>query len=417
MSNIRAFTMPKWGIEMEEGVITEWHAEVGQEMKEGDMFAVIETDKIANDVELEFSGTLRARLADAGEAYKVGALIAVFADADVPQSDIDDFVANFKAVDASFGSDDSDGDGDGDDAPAQEQAQSVPEASPAIAIPDGIEISPKAAALAVKVGLDVTGLEGSIRRGRITLQDVEQAAKAKGLLSTIAAPAVAARDDTNSHDVVKLSSMRRTIAKRLTESTQTVPHFYLRTEIEMDRLLALRGDLKSANGAAPSINDFIIKACAVALHKVPDANVHFKGDEIHRFANADISVAVAVEGGLITPIVVNAGGKTVQQIAEAMKSLAERARNGDLQPHEYQGGTFSISNLGMYGITSFDAVVNPPMGGILAIGTTARAASEAGGFKSVMQVTMSCDHRAIDGALGGEFLQAFKAAMEAPGAL
>lgn len=413
MSNIRAFTMPKWGIEMEEGVITEWHAEVGQEMNEGDMFAVIETDKIANDVELEFSGTLRWRIEGVGDAYKVGALIAVFADSEVPQNEIDDFVANFKAVDASFGTDD----GESDDAPAQEQEQSAPAAAPDIAIPDGLEISPKAAALALKVGLDVSGIEGSIRRGRITLQDVEQAAKAKGLLSTVTAAAVPSGDDSNSHEVVKLSSMRRTIAKRLTESTQTVPHFYLRTEIEMDRLLALRGDLKTANGAAPSINDYIIKACAVALHKVPDANVHFNGDEIHKFANADISVAVAVDGGLITPIVTNAGSKTVQQIADTMKALAERARSGDLQPHEYQGGTFSISNLGMYGITSFDAVVNPPMGGILAIGTTTRVASESGCFKSVMQVTMSCDHRAIDGALGGEFLQAFKAAMEAPGAL
>jgi pyruvate dehydrogenase E2 component (dihydrolipoamide acetyltransferase) len=411
MSNIRAFTMPKWGIEMEEGVITEWHAEVGQEMKEGDMFAVIETDKIANDVELEFEGTLRWRVEAGADPYRVGALIAVFADADVPQSEIDDFVANFKAVDASFGSDDSD-----EDTPIQEK-RPEPEAAPQVAIPDGLEISPKAAALALKVGLDVSGIKGSIRRGRITLQDVEQAAKAKGLLSTVTTAAVSSGDDSNSHEVVKLSSMRRTIAKRLTESTQTVPHFYLRTEIEVDRLLALRGDLKSANGAAPSINDYIIKACAVALHKVPDANVHFKGDEIHKFANADISVAVAVEGGLITPIVANAGAKSVHQIADTMKALAERARAGDLQPHEYQGGTFSISNLGMYGITSFDAVVNPPMGGILAIGTTTRVASESGGFKSVMQVTMSCDHRAIDGALGGEFLQAFKAAMEAPGAL
>lgn len=413
MSNIRAFTMPKWGIEMEEGVIREWQAEVGQEMKEGDMFAVIETDKIANDVELEFEGTLRWRVEAGEDPYKVGALIAVFADASVPDADVEAFVADFKPVDASFGNDDD----SADEAPAQEQAQSAPAAAPAVSIPDGIEISPKAAALAVKVGLDVAGMSGSIRRGRITLQDVEQAAKAKGLLSTVTTAASFSGDDSNSHDVIKLTSMRRTIAKRLTEATQTVPHFYLRTEIVMDRLLALRGDLKAANGAAPSINDYIIKACAVALHKVPDANVHFKGDEIHRFKNADISVAVAVPGGLITPIVTNAGGKTVEQIAANMKDLAERARGEDLQPHEYQGGTFSISNLGMYGITSFDAVVNPPMGGILAIGTTTRAASEDGGFRSVMQVTMSCDHRAIDGALGGEFLQAFKAAMEAPGAL
>jgi len=416
MSNIRAFTMPKWGIEMEEGVIREWHAKVGQKMNEGDMFAVIETDKIANDVELEFSGTVRALPAEEGEAYKVGALIAVFADEDVPQSEIDAFIADFKAVDAGFGLDGGQDEQPSDTPDEEMDAPSEP-AAPSVAIPDGIDISPKAADLAMSVGLDVSTMTGSIRRGRITLQDVEQAAKAKGLLSTTPSASAYSGSDANSHDVVKLTTMRKTIAKRLSQANSEIPHFYLRTQVDMDRLIALREDFKSANGAAPSVNDFIIKAAANALAKVPDVNVHFVDGQILRFKNADVSVAVAVPGGLVTPVVRNAGAKSVLQIGAIMKDLAERARASKLDPSEYQAGTFSISNLGMYGVTSFDAVVNPPMGAILAVGATTREPSEAGGFKSVMSVTLSCDHRAIDGALGGEFLQAFKAAMEAPGAL
>ncbi|MEM9880652.1 MAG: dihydrolipoamide acetyltransferase family protein [Pseudomonadota bacterium] len=414
MSNIRAFTMPKWGIEMEEGVIREWHAEVGQHIKEGDLFVVIETDKIANDVELEFSGMLRALPAEEGETYKVGALIAVFADEDVPQSEVDAFVADFKPVNAGFGLD-----GDEDDAPAAEDElpAAAPEPAIDITIPEDLDISPKAAELAISVGLDVSSLTGSIRRGRITLQDVEQAAKAQGLMSSAPAPGLVLGGESNSHVVVKLSAMRKAIATRLAQANNEVPHFYLRTDIEMDRLIALREDFKAATGSAPSINDFIIKASAIALHKTPDVNVHFVNDTIHRFKNADIAVAVSVPGGLVTPVVRNAGSKTVQQISQIMRDLAERARAEKLEQAEYQGGTFSISNLGMYGVTGFDAFINPPMGAILAIGATTRQPSEAGGFKSVMQVTLSCDHRAIDGALGGEFLQAFKAAMEAPGAL
>lgn len=388
------FTMPKWGIEMEEGVIRAWHAQEGQRVNQGELLAVIETDKIANDVELEFTGTLRRQVGKAEDACPVGALIAVFADDGVTDAEIDAFIANFKAVDASFAH------GGAKEAPA-------PAAKAAAVIPDGLSISSKAAELAAALGVDLSGLTGSGRNGRVSLQDVEQAAKRQGLFKSDG-------DEGNPHEVVKLSAMRRTIAKRLSEATQTIPHFYVRNVVAMDRLLARRASDRAGGKDAPSINDYLIKACAAALMKEPEANVHFKGEELHQFRHADISVAVAVPGGLVTPVVRRADQKTVEAIAAEMRDFAERARAGKLAQEEYQGGTFSLSNLGMYGVTSFDAVVNPPMGAILAAGAVSRAASESGGFESVMQVTLSCDHRAIDGALGGRFLQALKAAIETP---
>ncbi len=399
---IQPFTMPKWGIEMEEGVIREWHAEEGDVVKEGDLFVVIETDKIANDVELEFTGTLRRRLGKEEDAYPVGALIAVFAESDVPDSEIDTFVSSFRGADAGFAHSDD----------AKPAAAAAPNAQSSAASLDGLAISPKAAELAQSLGVDLTGIAGSGRGGRLSLQDVEQAAKAQGLY----VGERAASDSQNPHKVIKLSAMRRTIAKRLTEATQTIPHFYLRTKISMDPLERLRAEIKK-KGAAPSVNDYLIKACAKALTSVPEANVHFLGEEIHQFEHADISVAVAVEGGLVTPVIRRADEKTVEEIAAEMKDFAARARDEKLGQHEYRGGTFSVSNLGMFGVTSFDAVVNPPMGAILAAGAITREAKEEGGFGSVMTVTLSCDHRAIDGALGGRLLTAIKSALEAPQSL
>lgn len=182
-------------------------------------------------------------------------------------------------------------------------------------------------------------------------------------------------------------------------------------------MLAQRATERASGAGAPSINDYLIKACAAALMKEPEVNVHFRGEELHQFRHADISVAVAVPGGLVTPVVRRADQKTVAAIAAEMRDFAMRAREGKLAQEEYQGGTFSLSNLGMYGVVSFDAVVNPPMGAILAAGAITRAPRESGGFESVMQLTLSCDHRAIDGALGGRFLQALKAALENPASL
>lgn len=389
------FTMPKWGIEMEEGVIRAWHAQEGQRVNQGELLAVIETDKIANDVELEFTATLRRRVGKAEDAYPVGALIAVFAESDVSDAEIDAFISSFKAVDASFAHGD-----------AKSLSAPAPASIPA-AIPDGLPISPKAAELAATLGVDLAGVTGSGRGGRVSLQDVEQAAKRQGLFK--------GEDDAdNPFQTVKLSAMRRTIAKRLTEATQTIPHFYLRTLVSVDRLLALRATERASGGDAPSINDYLIKGCAVALMKEPEVNVHFRGEELHQFRHADISVAVAVPGGLVTPVVRRAEQKPVAAIAAEMRDFAARARAEKLTQGEYQGGTFSLSNLGMYGVISFDAVVNPPMGAILAAGAITRAPAESGGFENVMQLTLSCDHRAIDGALGGRFLQALKEALENP---
>ena len=411
-NNITPFTMPKWGIEMEEGVIREWHADVGQTVSEGDLFVVIETDKIANDVELEFTGTLRKRIGEVEETYPVGALIAVFADQDVPDAEIDNFVANFKAVDAGFAH------GDDDIAPAAQE--NVPKNAPAtesapttFTVPDGLSISPKALELAQALGVDLSQVTGSGRNGRVSLQDVEQAAKAQGVYQE-GDPTDG--DAAPSYDVVKLSSMRRTIAKRLSAAARDVPMFFVRSKINMGALMKLREE-KKATGGAPSINDYIIKASALALMKTPDVNVHFAEDAIHKFHHADINVAVAVPGGLIAPVVRHAEGKSVDAIGAEMKDLAERARAEKLEPQDYAPGSFSISNLGPYGVSDFDAFINPPMGAILAVGSIERIASPGGEFDNIMTATLTCDHRAIDGALAGEFLQALKQNLENPAEL
>ncbi len=394
---IQPFTMPKWGIEMEEGVVREWLAKEGDALKIGDLFVVIETDKITNDVELEFNGVLRRRIGEEGSAYKVGALIAVFADQAVTDPEIDAFIAKFRPADASFLGD------------AVSKAPLAPAASRETVIPAGLSLSPKASELAASLGVDLSAFAG--QTGRISLQDVEQAAKEQGLRAT---PARTAPPAENPFKVVKLSAMRRTIAKRLTESVQTVPHFSLRRRVSMESILALRARIRSANGAAPSVNDFLIAASARALKNTPETNVHFMGDVIHQFAHADIAVAVALEGGLVTPIIRCAESKSVDEISREMNDLVERARSERLTQVDYRGGTFSLSNLGMFGIESFDAVINPPMAAILAAGAVERAPLESGGFGSVMSVTLSCDHRAIDGALGARFLAAFKDAIETP---
>ncbi|MDG1521781.1 MAG: dihydrolipoamide acetyltransferase family protein [Hellea sp.] len=388
--NIRAFTMPKWGIEMEEGVIREWHAKVGDKVNEGDIFVVIETDKIANDVELEFSSTLRWRIDGEGDAYPVGALISIFAEESVTDEEVEVFRNSFEAVDASF-------------ANSKESEGSINTSTENTKVPLNLSISPMAKELAENLGVDLTSVEGSGRKGRVSLQDVEQAAKAQGLYS------IDNSDENNPHEVIKLTSMRKTIAKRLTEANRDIPHFYLRCKINMDNLIKSRETNKQG-----SINDYVLKACAIALKAEPDVNVNFMGETIHRFKHADISVAVATDRGLITPIIRSADDKTISEISSEMKELGHKAKNETLQPSDYQGGTFSLSNLGMMGISSFDAVVNPPMAAILAVGSLEETVLPNGECTKLMNVTLSCDHRAIDGVLGAKWLQAFREALESP---
>jgi pyruvate dehydrogenase E2 component (dihydrolipoamide acetyltransferase) len=387
---IRAFTMPKWGIEMEEGVIREWHANVGDKVNEGDIFVVIETDKIANDVELEFSSTLRWRIDGEGDAYPVGALISIFAEESVTNEEVEVFRNNFVAVDASF-------------ANSKESDVPLNTSTENTKVPLNLSISPMAKELAENLGVDLTSVEGSGRKGRVSLQDVEQAAKAQGLYS------IENSDENNPHEVIKLTSMRKTIAKRLTEANRDIPHFYLRCKINMDNLIKSREANKQG-----SINDYVLKACAIALKAEPDVNVNFMGETIHRFKHAEISVAVATDRGLITPIIRSADDKTISEISSEMKELGHKAKNETLQPSDYQGGTFSLSNLGMMGISSFDAVVNPPMAAILAVGSLEETVLPNGECAKLMNVTLSCDHRAIDGVLGAKWLQAFREALERP---
>ena len=286
-------------------------------------------------------------------------------------------------------------------------------AVPAAIVNEDPRATPVARNRAAELGVDMSTVQGSGRGGRITKEDVEAAASGASL-------APASTPGENPVTVESMNNMRKIVAKRLTEAKQSIPHIYLTVDVELDRLLARRVKVNRGSDVKASVNDFVIRACALALRQVPKVNVQLHGEELHYFVHADISMAVALEGGLITPIIRGDDTKTVHQIALEAKDLATRARSGKLNLEEFQGGTFSISNMGMLGVKHFDAVINPPQGAILAVGAgeeriVARNGSPA--VATMMTVTLSCDHRSIDGALGAEFLAAFKELMEEPLAL
>ncbi|MFZ1725929.1 MAG: 2-oxo acid dehydrogenase subunit E2, partial [Albidovulum sp.] len=292
--------------------------------------------------------------------------------------------------------------------------------------------------LAKEKGVDIATLTGSGPHGRIVKADVEAASSApktaaaapasapaaQALATGMAASTVAKMYEGREYEEISLDGMRKTIAARLTEAKQTIPHFYLRRDIKLDALMKFRGDLNKqleARGVKLSVNDFIIKACALALQSVPDANAVWAGDRIFKLKPSDVAVAVAIEGGLFTPVLKDADQKSLSALSAEMKDLASRARNRKLAPHEYQGGSFAISNLGMFGIDNFDAVINPPHGGILAVGAGVKkpVVLDNGeiGVATVMSVTLSVDHRVIDGALGAELLKAIVDNLENPMAM
>jgi len=288
--------------------------------------------------------------------------------------------------------------------------------------------SPLAKRIAKEKGVDLASVAGSGPRGRIVKADVEsakpgmappRAAVPGGAAPTAIGPSIDPRAfyEKDSYEEVPLDSMRRTIARRLAQAMQEIPHFYLTIDCELDELLRVRKHLNETGGIKLSVNDFLIRASALALMKVPNANVSFAGASLLKHRHADIGIAVALEGGLITPIIRNAETKGLAEISAEAKELAERARNKKLKPQEFEGGSFSISNLGMFGVKNFTAVINPPQAAIIAVGKgEERAVVHNGKIETatVMTVTMSCDHRAIDGALGAQFLEAFKAFVEYP---
>ena len=336
-------------------------------------------------------------------------LFYFFAPDDVSDEEVETFVNSYVAPDTSFKP---------ESAMSSETPAPAPEVTNNIstsanselpsAPPENINISPKAWEVALELGVDVSTITPTGRRGRISVQDVEQVADPAKLAAYKGEDAASAPTSDNPSTSIKHTSMRKVIAERLVNSKNTAPHFYLNVDLEVDSIMEKRTALNSDSSNKISINDLLIKCVATALKKHPEININWSDDAILQFENADISVAVATESGLITPIIKNAGNISVQEISSEMKRLSELAHSNKLMPSDYQGGTFSISNLGMLGIKDFTAVINPPQCAILAVGGLQTKVSEHDGnavFSKVISVTMSCDHRAIDGAVGARFLQ------------
>jgi pyruvate dehydrogenase E2 component (dihydrolipoamide acetyltransferase) len=409
--------MPALSPTMEVGTISKWHIKEGDTVSAGDVIAEIETDKATMEVEASDEGQVGKIVVPEGtENVAVNSVIAVLLDEGESASDIAVTPAPKPAPSPAAKA---------PEAAKPEAPKPQPAAAPAPAPSSGngrIFASPLARRLAEQAGLTLASLKGTGPHGRIVKHDVETALQGGAPTKPAekaAAPAAGAPMSVEApYEEIKLSSMRKTIAKRLEESKRTIPHFYLTLDIEIDKLLALRKQIKATSEDYNiSVNDFIIKACAMALKKMPTANVQFAGDKLLQFKRVDISVAVAIEGGLITPVIRGAESKSLNDISVEMRELAAKARDGKLKPEEFQGGSFSISNLGMYGIKHFDAVINPPQAAILAIGKGEQRPVVKNGalaIANVMTVTLSCDHRAIDGAVGAEFLGFVKGFLEEP---
>ena len=423
-------TMPALSPTMEEGTLAKWLVKEGDEVKSGDILAEIETDKATMEFEAVDEGTIaKIVVPDGTDGVKVGEVIAVMAGEGEDVSAAASAPAAKEAPKAEAPAPKA-------EAPKAETPAPPPAPAPApaptgapAAKTDGarVKASPLARRLAEAQGVDLGALQGSGPGGRIVKADVEGAAGKAPAPAAAAAPAPAAPSAAPApieteipHEVVKLSNMRKTIARRLTEAKQTIPHIYLTVDIRLDALLKLRGELNKgleARGIKLSVNDLLIKALAAALIEVPECNVSLSGDHLLKYSRADISVAVSIPGGLITPIVAGADAKSISAIATEVHALAARAKEGKLQPHEYQGGTASLSNMGMYGIKQFEAVINPPQGMIMAIGAGEKrpyVIDDSLQIATIMSATGSFDHRAIDGADGARLMQAFKRLVENP---
>ncbi|MCB1364441.1 MAG: pyruvate dehydrogenase complex dihydrolipoamide acetyltransferase [Rhodobacteraceae bacterium] len=425
--------MPALSPTMEEGTLARWLVKEGDSVSSGDLLAEIETDKATMEFEAVDEGIVgRILVADGTEGVKVNTPIAVLLE---EGEDAGDIASGASAGAAEPAPEAKSANGAG--APAA-PAAARDLAAPKSAKGERIFASPLARRIAADRGLDLAKISGTGPHGRIVRADVEGAGAGAAPagqpdVAGTAAPApasapagpsadtVAKMYEGRAYQEVKLDGMRKVIAARLTEAKQQIPHFYLRRDIGLDALLKFRGQLNrqlEGRGVKLSVNDFIIKACALALQTVPDANAVWAGDRILKLTPSDVAVAVAIEGGLFTPVLKDAEMKSLSALSAEMRDLAARARERKLAPQEYQGGSFAISNLGMFGIDNFDAVINPPHGAILAVGAGVKkpVVGEDGelAVATVMSVTLSVDHRVIDGALGAELLQAIKDNLENP---
>lgn len=468
MSTLRPFCMPKWGIEMTEGTIAEWMVEEGAAFKKGDVLCLIETAKITNEVEAERDGVLSRIVVDAGgDAEPVGALLGVFGDGSEDGAAVDSFVEGFVPAESSGSA--------GKKSAKAEKAKPVEPAVPKkepVKIDTNRPISPEALKLAEAEAVDISNIEGSGRGGRITFQDVQQAIRGpasptlrgplpvqeenRAVFASPLARRIAAQNGIslagmagtgprgriskkdvlalvtsaqpsrsaeftlvdNSPTAVPFDKIRKIVAQRLTAAKQDIPHFYLRISVRADALLAFRKTANLVLSAKASVNDYIVLAAAKALARHPDVNVQLHGEEIHRFPHADVAVAVASPKGLVTPIVRQADRMRIEQVAEKTRALIDKASEGKLGYEDMDGGTFTVSNLGMFGIEQFDAIINPPQCAILAVGAASRRPVETDSgdieFASVIPLTLSVDHRAIDGAAGAQFLATLKSFIEEP---
>ena len=416
--------MPALSPTMEEGTVAKWLVKEGDTVAAGDVLAEIETDKATMEFEAVDEGRIaKIVIGDGSEGVKVGTVIALIegeGEETAPSKPTTPAQEAAKAPEKAK-------------APPPQSAPPVtPRADPvpkARADEDRVKASPLARRLAEQRGINLGAITGSGPAGRIVKADLDGAGEGKApqpAASTqqpAAAPApiaAAVAPGGIPHETIKLSTMRKVIARRLTEAKQTVPHYYLTIDCNLDALLKLRGELNAGlegRGVKLSVNDLLIKALGAALVEVPDANVQFAGDTLLKFSRVDISMAVAIPGGLITPVIKDVANRSLSAIATDAKSLAERARDGKLLPEEFQGGTASISNLGMYGIKQFDAVINPPQGMILAVGAGEKrpyVVNDALSVATVLSASGSFDHRAIDGAVGAELMAAFKRFIEKP---
>ena len=437
-------TMPALSPTMEEGTLASWQVKPGDEVSAGDVLCEIETDKATMEVEAVDEGTIGKLLVEEGtEGVKVNAPIAVLLEEGEDESALDGYEPEGGPAPAPSDDDEAEtpkkaapeekkeaakSGGGGGDAPASKPSSGGGKGGRIFA-------SPLAKRMAEQAGLDLAAIDGSGPKGRIVKRDIEAAVKAgtgkksaakeEGAKPAAGQPApqpVMAAGDyppaTDDYEEVKLNSMRKTIARRLTEAKQTIPHFYLTIDIELDRLLAMRKDLNGrSDDYRISVNDFIVRASALALARHPEVNAQFTGEAILQHRKVDVSVAVAIEGGLITPVIRDADCKGLVQIASEAKDLAGRARDGKLKPEEYQGGTYTVSNLGMFGVDQFVAVINPPQSTILAVGSGKEKPVVKDGalaVATVMTATLSCDHRVYGGAEGARFLETLKGLLEDP---